>query len=449
MSNLPAQRATTLEQAFRLCDVQPLAGEDFARYYVDLTEVRNTESINEVSVELRLKQPGEFGTVLFTGHRGCGKSTELKRIQAELARNYQIIYIEVDEELDLNDASYTDIYLVILRKLEGELRQMGLRFNRELLSSFEQWFKEITKESEETVDKAVSITSDAQAGIEIPFLTKLTTKLLATIKGSNTQKTTIRETLERNVSRLQADLNLLLGDAHRKLLDVQPNKKGFLFIFDNLDRVTPKVARHLFVDYAAQLQALDYFGIYTVPISAIYSGANLSNSFGSVNVMPMVNIYEFDRDRATLQYNDRSLGVLRQILNKRLDLTTLFDSEDVVQILLKASGGHVRQLMQLSRGALLKAMTRQHLCVMADDAKRAIADEQFNFERLIQKDHYPRLVEVYRKKNLDNDEIGQELIFNLSVLEYLEYNGGRRWNYPNPLVQKIEQFQAKLTSSTT
>jgi predicted AAA+ superfamily ATPase len=106
--------------------VQPISsGEDFQRYYVDLSDVRNSDTVNAVSTELRLKEPGEFSTVLFTGHRGCGKSTELRRIQTQLEQDYHTIYIEAEEELDLNDANYTDIYLVIIRKLEAELR--GLR----------------------------------------------------------------------------------------------------------------------------------------------------------------------------------------------------------------------------------------------------------------------------------------------------------------------------------
>ena len=234
MSNLPPDRATDLPAAFRLCDVQPITTpEDFERYYANLSDVRNSDTVDAVSTELRLKLPGEFSTVLFTGHRGCGKSTELRRIQRQLDEDYHSIYIEADEELDLNDASYTDIYLVIIRKLEAELRSLKLSFDGELLHSFERWFLEITEESEESVEKSVKVEAIAEAGATIPFLSKLMTKLLATIKGSNKQKMVIRQILERNVSRLQADLNLLLADAHRKLCAKNSNLKGFLFIFDN------------------------------------------------------------------------------------------------------------------------------------------------------------------------------------------------------------------------
>ena len=82
MTSLPPNRAKTLKEAYRACYLKPLAGDDIARYYVDLSAVRNTVAIDDVSTDLDIQEPGEFNTILFTGHRGCGKSTELKRIQS-------------------------------------------------------------------------------------------------------------------------------------------------------------------------------------------------------------------------------------------------------------------------------------------------------------------------------------------------------------------------------
>ena len=76
--------ATTLKDAYRICDVVPLEGTDFERYYVALTGVRNRRAIAGVLKRLEYLEPGETSAILFTGHRGCGKSTELKRIQNQL-----------------------------------------------------------------------------------------------------------------------------------------------------------------------------------------------------------------------------------------------------------------------------------------------------------------------------------------------------------------------------
>ncbi len=142
MTSLPANRAKTLKDAYRACDVKPLTGDDIERYYVDLSAVRNTVAIEGVSTDLDLQEPGEFNTILFTGHRGCGKSTELKRIQSQCENAYRVIYIEFDLELDVNDAEYTDIYLLFIKKVADDLTELRLKFDPKLLESFESWFKE-------------------------------------------------------------------------------------------------------------------------------------------------------------------------------------------------------------------------------------------------------------------------------------------------------------------
>ncbi|GAA6622395.1 hypothetical protein [Scytonema sp. NUACC26] len=215
-------RATTLKTAFQFCNVEPLEGEEIERYYVDLSSVRKTSAIENVSTILDFQEPAQFTTILFTGHRGCGKSTELKKIQKQWEEDYKVIYLEVNEETDINDARYTDLYLIIIKQVEFELRQLDLHFDSQLLKNFESWFKEVTKETEETVEKSVSIEGEATLGPRDPFIAKLLVKLLAQIKGSDKQKTTIRQTLEKDLSRLKADINLLLGDAYVKLRNKYP-----------------------------------------------------------------------------------------------------------------------------------------------------------------------------------------------------------------------------------
>jgi len=446
MTSLPTNRAKTLKEAYRACDVKPLMGDDIARYYVDLSAVRNTVAIDNVSTDLDLQEPGEFNTILFTGHRGCGKSTELKRIQSRWENEYRVIYIEFDQELDPYDTEYTDLYLLVINKVADDLTELGLKFDRKLLHSFELWFKEVTQETEETVQLSASLEAEASAGAEIPFISKLTAKLLGQIKGSSQQKKVVRETLQRNLSRLQADINLLLKDAFEKLRRKHPNRyqKGFLLIVDNLDRIPPNVGNHLFFDYAPQLQELDCTIIYTVPISVIYSYKNVSNLFSNPNIVPMVNIYEFNRSECDLNYNQQRLDGVARLIEQRVDVSAVFDDREQLLDLAKASGGHVRQLMQTTRSACRTAITRKHSKVLAEDVTYALNQQQFDFERSTPTpEYYTILARVCIDKDVTKEEIGQSLLFNLSVLEY---NGSSRWNYVNPLVKQSYAFQQALRS---
>ena len=89
---------------------------------------------------------------------------------------------------------------VVIKQVEFTLRKLGLKLDQRLLNSFENWFKEITEENEESVEKSVSVESEASLEGGAPFIAKLMVKLLAQIKGSDKQKTTIRQTLEKDIS---------------------------------------------------------------------------------------------------------------------------------------------------------------------------------------------------------------------------------------------------------
>lgn len=244
---------------------------------------------------------------------------------------------------------------------------------------------------------------------------------------------------------MKADINLLLSDGLKKLRQKLPQYKGFLIIFDNLDRVPPDVGRHLFFDYASQIQELNCTIIYTVPISVIYSGQNLSNSFNSPNIVPMVNIYQFERDRCDLDYVEEGLEAVASMIERRVEIAAVFGSRQQLIDLAKASEGHIRQLMQLMRTACLTASTRNHDKITDEDITYAVKQEQFNFERFIPTPHYLVLAQVCLTKDITKDEVGQRLLFNTSALEY---NGNSRWNYINPLVKQSDAFQKALQERT-
>ncbi|MEM6352626.1 MAG: hypothetical protein AAF766_17855 [Cyanobacteria bacterium P01_D01_bin.14] len=215
-------KARTLKEAFRACDVKPLRTDQMDDYYVAF-EARN-DAIQGVHGILTVQEPGEYTSLLFTGHVGCGKTSELNRIADYWQREYLVVTLAVEEETDINDLEYTDLYLVIIKQVELAMRQAGLRFDTKLLTSFEDWFKEVTKETEETVERSVNVEAEASLGSEAPFLAKFLVKTMAQIKGGSKDKVTIRQTLARELSRLQTDINLLLRDGAKKVCAASPEK---------------------------------------------------------------------------------------------------------------------------------------------------------------------------------------------------------------------------------
>jgi Cdc6-like AAA superfamily ATPase len=444
MMSLSANRAKTIKEAFRICDVAPLDGEDLDRYYVSLDALRKGEAAEGVSTLLDFQEPGQFQTILFTGHRGSGKSTELKRLQRRWVGEFEVIYLEVNEETDINDVRYTDVYLIVISQVAQRMKELGLQFDSVLLRKFEDWFKEITEETEESVEKSVNAEAEVSLGAGSTFLAKLLFKLKAQIKGNHKQKRIIRETLQQEVSRLKTDINALLEDAYKKLFQKKPSSKGFLLIFDNLDRVPPEVGDSLFFEYATQLQDLSCTMLYTVPISVLCSPKNVANAFDQPNLMSMPNIYQLDRDRVELTFNETAVAELAKILESRIDVEKVFDDRERILDLVRYSGGHVRQLMQMTRLACQTAGTRRKSQVTTDEVFYAFKQQQFTFERATREGHYERLVATCISKDLPKDEIGQMMLFSTAVLEY---NGTDRWNYPNPAIFHSPAFREVLNDA--
>ena len=433
-------RARTLKEAFQACKVGPLYG-DSQKFYAELDAVRSPEAIQTVNTELEFLEPGQFETLLFTGHRGCGKSTELRKLEQQWSKDYRVIYCEVDEQIDVDDADYTDIYLLLVKQVSDDLARLNLSFNEKLLEEFESWFLEITNETKETVLKSVSLEASAEVKIVIPFLSKLMSKLLSQVKGSHERKKQIREVLQRNVGRLQEDINKLLIDAFAKV-QKKGYSKGFLVIFDNLDRVSPAAGDKLYFDHPTQIQGLNCTIIYTVPISVVYSDKNLNNAFAQPNIVPMVDIYDLEMDCRDLKCNKSAVQKFANVIHQRIEVDAIFDDQELVDMLVVASGGHIRQLMQMTSNACLVASTRKHQRVMQDDITYAIKKEQFNFERVIPANHYPLIVQICKVKRVEHSEDGQKMLFNTSVLEY---EGNRRWNYVNPVIRRSEAFLEALS----
>ncbi len=111
----------TLRDAYNTADpAVPLPSGD--PRYVDCTDVRGNRDVVRQTFDTITWSDSNTAQLL-TGHRGCGKSTELLRLQARLEEaGYTVIYFGADDDLDVNDIIYSDLLLAVARRIESELR---------------------------------------------------------------------------------------------------------------------------------------------------------------------------------------------------------------------------------------------------------------------------------------------------------------------------------------
>lgn len=139
---------------------------------------------------------------------------------------------------------------------------------------------------------------------------------------------------------------------------------------------------------------------------------------------------------------------MAELVARRVEVEQVISEPELLLTLAQASGGHLRQMMRLARQAFLTAMGRGHSKLAADDVAYAINQERQGFERIIPADAYAELARAALTKELTDEAVGQSILFNTAILEY---NGGTRWVYPNPVVLQSEPFKralAQLQQST-
>ncbi|NET73103.1 MAG: AAA family ATPase, partial [Sphaerospermopsis sp. SIO1G2] len=354
MTDLPK---LDLPKFFRACKPSKtlrISNPDDKQYYIDFSSVRGETIIQELKRTITILHPEEKTCQLFTGHIGCGKSTELLRLKAELEQqDFHVVYFESNESLDLSNIDVTDILLAIASAVSKSLEEIHIDVNPGMIRDF-------VRKANEFLQTPI----DLEAKFSV-ILAELTVKT----KNSSDFRSQLRQYLEpRTSSILQSINDELLQPAQQKLN--HKGKKGLVVIIDNLDRIdnVPKSngqyqPEYLFVERGDQLNNLNCHVVYTIPLILTYSNAlgRLQNRFGKPpKVLPMVAVKRRDQSDYT-----QGIELLKQMVMSRAFpgvswtqsqnlITKVFENVDTLERLCKVSGGHLRDIFLLLHGCLEK-----------------------------------------------------------------------------------------------
>jgi energy-coupling factor transporter ATP-binding protein EcfA2 len=426
-------------------DIPLREGEADPRY-VDLTDVRGGDDLAAlVARKIRRSDRGDsprYLKLLFTGHRGCGKTTELFRLKRCLEKEgYFVVYFDVEEELDIADVSYLDVLVTLAQETEQQLREsevVAIELKAELLENIARWLGEtiITEEKERGTERTLG--AEYGLGAESPalVLANMLAKVKGEIKSSSKRREVYRKKLERNVRELIGFINDLLEDAQFRLKD--RGSAGLVVIVDGLEKViyreigTEKRSSHeiLFIEHGEQLKAPCCHIVYTVPLSLIFD-RNINQVFtDGYRLVPMVKIAE--KDEAPCKAGREALY---QVIARRADVAHVFEGPELVKQLVEMSGGHVRDLLHLVQYAFDHTDTQ----VTTAQVEKACQNLVNDYDRLVRDADLPRLYQVYQEKRAPTDAEFSLLLFNLLVLEYCN---GEPWADVHPAVQATLKFQA-------
>jgi energy-coupling factor transporter ATP-binding protein EcfA2 len=427
------------------------------KYYVDFSSVRGGKLIEELKWMISSLSPDEPTCTLFTGHIGCGKSTELLQLKQLLeAEGFHVVYFESSEDLEMADVDIGDVLLAIAKRISESLESVKV-------NSSAAGLRKLLEKTKDVLLTEI----DIKAKAEIPGLGKASvdSKGKEISLSAGIAELTV---IAKNDAGLREKLNQFLAPQKNKLLDainqelIQPaigqlkqqGKKGLAVIVDNLDRVDKRIKpsgrqqqEYLFIDQSECLTKLQCHLVYTIPLSLKFSNeyGSLTQRYDDPKVLPMVPVMT----RAN-EVHEEGMALLQQMVLRRAlpdgtdaermaRVGEVFDSGASLARLCRISGGHSRDLLRLLNAWIKKG---QQLPLAVSKLEEVIRERRNEMTLAISEDEWALLRQVRQRKKVSGEQDYQMLISSRWVFEYRQ--DGESWFDVNPILLEAAEMQGDV-----
>lgn len=431
-----------LSTVYEKLSPEPLKDAMIDEFYVDAIAGRGDDPVKTLKRHL-LKDPAGKQQILFSGYRGCGKSTELNKMAKEIARDMIVLNYSALSELDPMTISYVELFVITMEKLFDISDKYHFAIRPELLRSVNAW-----RQSAE-IEKIRELTTEAEAELggevepTVPFLAKFFMKMRLSASASYSNKKTIVETIEPRLSGLISHCNDLIREVKLRLAD--DGMKGLVIIIEDLDKLSVEKAEELFFNHSYVLTSLESNVVFTFPVSLRHhpKAKIIKDNFDQDFELPMVKVHD-------KQGNPFTAGrdTLKTIIECRIG-KDCFAANDLLYQFIDVSGGCLRDLFRLIRDAADNALNQDRsLITEADylksfyrlrrDYENTIAEKRIDHQLVVTVEEYfqtLKTVALSETKKVDNTEAALDLRQSLCILGYNDEG----WCDVHPVVRSILQ----------
>lgn len=382
--------------------------------YVDLDSVRGKEFRQNIAFDLSIDagptirdsklayQSDDYVKIIFSGHRGCGKTTELKRLHDDLndPSRYAAIYFSIEDETIYEGFQPTDLFVWIIVKLVQFLEVQGVRAGTTALDNLRrQLLTDVTIEDETKESTELELSTEVGGGFDFFGWLKFGTEAKAVMADNNQVSTKIREQVRQNTLPIIYQINAALVDI-REAVRQQGKGEDLLFIIDGSEKLSFEVYEYLFLKNSHLIRELGLNLIAAVPIDAYYRIMDALVYFSNKYTIPMIKLA-----------NEHAVDCLKEIIRRRIDEPTFFE-EGVLDECVRYSGGCVRQLLQIVNAVIRRTRGQKADMEAARQAIRELGRRMFE---LLDNQHLTIL-------NSGNYQTGEakvrEMLFQLVLLKY-------------------------------
>jgi hypothetical protein len=368
--------------------------------------------------------------LLFVGHRGGGKSTELNKLAEELADSFVTVSFDLLEITGRTTPTYEDLMLAmsssvtrecIEQELIGQPLMEPLRAGWQTVST---WWR--------TLVSGAPLRAGAGEIATYASLGTLLGEIEIGARQSSQTRDQIRDRINRQMPELLDHFNWVLQEVQRAL-----NPKRLLVLVEGLDKVDLQAARDIFRDHAPTITVPKSAMIYTFPLALRHSDdyATVRRAFDDDRFLPNWAMHHAD---GTI--DDAGVTTLRKLVLARL-VSTLIE-ESALTLAIESCGGIPVQLVRLIRSAAVAALVRnaKTSAISLADVQEALKDLRRELSAPLRGDDWQRLRTCHATRQLNNDPELQRLLYNGTLIDY---SNGEPWCDVHPALWALLERQRK------
>lgn len=361
------------------------------------------------------RQPPKY---FFSGHRGCGKSTELRRlaVNPEILARYWPIHFTIRDEADINNLDFKDILLAIGGRLFRDYRQAGGKLPEQLLRELDAWRGQVQTEVK-TVLSGRPSEFEIEAGLDAFFATAG-----LKMKVEPATRRELRQVFDRNLSGLVKVINDIATAIHGR------EKRAPLVLIDDLDKPDLGRSREIFYDHRETMLQPNVPIVYTVSSPLFYSPEFQAIRDRAI-FLPNVKLHEQGRPEV---HAPEGYQTMRQFVWKRMQADLI--AEDALEAAIRVSGGLFREMARVMRIALDRASAAGRGRIEVEDVAGAEAEIRGEYRRFLLKEQRATLRAIRAHNRYDEPDKVAPLLQSLAALEYAN---GEPWCDVHPALHQL------------
>jgi len=354
----------------------------------------------------------------FSGHRGCGKSTELLHILAnqEIMRKYWPINFSIREEADIVDLDFRDVLLAIGGRMYRDYRKAGGELPEQLLKELNGWRGKVEKEVKTVLGGRGGV-SEVGASLEAFFVSAG-----MKMKLEPATRVELRQVFENDITGLIAVINNIAAAIYIR------EKRIPLILIDDMDKPDLDKARAIFHDRREIMMQPNCAIVYTVSSALFYS-----KEFDAIRdqAIFLPNIKLHPHGQPDVRDRDGYM-TLRRFVAVRMN-PALIDPQALEEAI-SYSGGVFREMARIMRTAIGRARRRKSARVESIDVEWASTEIRNEYRRILDESDIEILRRVHKQNRLEYDDRLRPL---LQLLAILEYRNGENWCDIHPVLRRL------------